>query len=88
MLATINKLERLLEIAQTEGILVRKEWLRGVRGGLVRIGKTPILFLDESLSVTDQCEQAIRALGQLDWSETPSSGEMLVLLKEKVPAGQ
>ncbi len=77
---TIDKLERLLLLAQDEGIHVRREWLRGVRGGLVRIRHTPILFVDDSLSVAEQFEQTRGALKQLDWSETPFAGEMLALL--------
>ncbi len=81
MQATVVKLDRLLAIAQEEGIQVRREWLRGVRGGLVRILRTPILFVDDSLSLPEQYEQVKKALEQLDWSETPHAEEMLALLE-------
>ena len=80
MLRTVDRLERLLEIASEEGISVRCEWLGGVRGGLVRVGRTPVLFVDESLGVSDQFEQARESLSLLDWSETEWSDEMSQLL--------
>lgn len=82
MKATIEKLERALEIAGEEGIEIRREWLRGVRGGLVRVRHTPILFVDDSLTAAEQWEQTRRALRQLDWSEIASADEMLALLTE------
>lgn len=82
MKATIEKLERVLQIAIDEGIDVRREWLRGVRGGLVRVRRTPILFVDDSLTAVEQWEQTRRALNQLDWSGTESAQEMLALLEE------
>jgi len=80
MFQTLDRLEKLLEIAANEGISVRCEWLGGVRGGLVRIGKTPILFVDESLTVLEQLEQSKNALNQLDWSESDWWDEMSQLL--------
>jgi hypothetical protein len=80
MTQTIDKLERLLEIASTEGISVRCEWLKGIQGGLVRIGKSPILFVDDSLSIQEQWEQVRDALCLLDWSETQWCDEMERLL--------
>ena len=80
MFQTLDRLEKLLEIAANEGISVRCEWLGGVRGGLVRIGKTPILFVDESLTVLEQWEQSKNALNQLDWSESEWWDEMSQLL--------
>ncbi len=80
MFSTVDRLHRLLEIAEFEGIHVRREWMRGVRGGLVRVGSSPILFLDESLSIKEQCEAALAALRQLDWSETEFGSEMKMLL--------
>lgn len=83
MLATLDRLERLLEIVETEGILVRRDWLRGVRGGLVRIGRQPVLFLDESLTIPEQFAQVSEALLQLDWTETEYCEEMARLLDHK-----
>jgi len=84
MLAILDRLERLLEIVTLEGIEVRRDWLRGVRGGLVRIGRQPVLFLDESLSIPEQFMQVREALRPLDWSETEFSEEMLQLLGDVV----
>lgn len=81
---TLENLERLLEIASNEGIAVRSEWLGGLRGGLVRIGRAPLLFIDESLTVVEQWEQASEALGQLDWSESEWAEEMSYLLNNQV----
>ncbi len=81
MLQTLDRLEKLLEIASNEGIAVRCEWLGGVCGGLVRIGRVPILFVDESLSVPEQFEQSKNALSQLDWSESDWWDEMSQLLE-------
>jgi hypothetical protein len=80
MFSTVDRLHRLLEIAESEGIQIRREWMRGVRGGLVRVGSSPILFLDESLSIKEQCDAASASLGQLDWSETEFGSEMCALL--------
>lgn len=80
---TLEHLERLLEIASNEGIEVRSEWLGGLRGGLVRIGRAPLLFIDESLTVVEQWEQASEALGQLDWSESEWAEEMSYLLNNE-----
>jgi len=81
MLQTLERLERILEIASDEGISVRCEWLGGVRGGLVRLGKTPILFVDESLSVPDQLDQVRDSLTLLDWTESEWWNEMTSLLE-------
>ncbi len=83
MFSTVDRLQRLLEIAESEGIQIRREWMRGVRGGLVRVGSSPILFLDESLSIKEQCQAAMTALGQLDWSETEFGREMSALLRDE-----
>ncbi len=79
-LNTLEKMERLLEIAEREGISVRNEWLGGVRGGLVRIGACPVLFVDDSLSVTEQFDQTKSSLAQLDWTDTEWRSEMEELL--------
>jgi hypothetical protein len=81
MLQTLERLERILEIAAEEGISVRCEWLGGVRGGLVRLGRTPILFVDESLSVPEQLEQVRDSLTLLDWSESEWWNEISSLLE-------
>lgn len=83
MLATLDRLERLLEIVEAEGIQVRRDWLKGVRGGLVRIGRQPVLFLDESLTIPEQFGQVSEALLQLDWTETEHCEEMARLLDHR-----
>jgi hypothetical protein len=80
MVQTVERLERLLEIATQEGISVRCEWLGGVRGGLVRIGQSPILFVDESMSVSEQFHQVRDALSLLDWTDTEWWDEINQLL--------
>jgi hypothetical protein len=80
MLATLDRLAQVLEIAETEGIHIRKEWLRGIKGGLVRIGNQPILFVDESLPIPEQFESVRKSLSRLDWSETDRGAEMVRLL--------
>jgi hypothetical protein len=77
---SLEQMERLLSIAENEGIRVRREWLGGVRGGLVRVGREPILFVDESLGIGEQLEQTKHALSQLDWSDTRWADTMRVLL--------
>ena len=77
---SLDTLERMLAIAEYEGIDVRTEWLAGVRGGLVRIGQKAILFVDQALSVPEQLESVRAALKPLDWSETSFAGEMQDLL--------
>ena len=81
VMTSLERMERLIAIAESEGIQVRSEWLGGVRGGLVRIGKTPILFVDESLSVADQFEQVRGSLSLLDWCESEWRDEMSQLLE-------
>lgn len=81
---TLEKLERLLEIASREGIAVRCEWLGGVRGGLARIGHSPILFVDESLTIPEQFDQVREALNALDWTETEWWDEISNLLEVAV----
>jgi hypothetical protein len=77
---SLERMERLLAIAQNEGIRVRSEWLNGVRGGLVRIGSEPILFIDDSLDLQEQLRQASEALSQLDWRDSEWWDELQQLL--------
>ena len=76
LLGTVHRLERVLQIAEQEGIEVRREWLRGIRGGLVRLGKMPVLFVDEGLPISEQWELTSRELGRLDWTGTEFGQEM------------
>jgi len=84
-LNSVESLELMLAIAKEEGIQVRSEWLSGVRGGLVRVGEQPYLFVDESLSVPEQLAQVRSALGALDWSETSHAQAMAQLLVRVAP---
>ncbi len=84
-LNSVESLELMLAIAKEEGIQVRSEWLSGVRGGLVRVGEQPYLFVDESLSVPEQLAQVRSALGALDWSETSHADAMAQLLVRVAP---
>jgi hypothetical protein len=77
---SVESLEMMLAIASQEGITVRSEWLGGVRGGLVRVGRRAFLFVAESLTVPEQLEQVRLALGELDWTETEHAGAMARLL--------
>lgn len=77
---SLERLERLLAIAQQEGIHVRSEWLGGIRGGLVRIGAAPVLFIDDSLDLQEQLRQASAALSQLDWHDSQWWDEMQNLM--------
>jgi len=77
---SLERMERLLAIAQNEGIRIRNEWLNGVRGGLVRIGSEPVLFIDDSLDLPEQFRQASEALSQLDWRDSEWWDELQDLL--------
>jgi hypothetical protein len=85
---SLERMERLLAIAQEEGIRVRNEWLGGIRGGLVRIGSDPILFVDDSLDLQEQLRQTCIALSQLDWRDSQWWDEIqnLLMLSEISPA--
>lgn len=85
---SLEKLEHLLSILAAEGIQVRREWLGGVRGGLVRVGRQPVLFVDESIGIVEQLEQLRAALTQLDWSETQWADAMPELLGLPEPSAQ
>lgn len=77
----LERMDRLLAIAQAEGICVRSEWLGGIRGGLVRVGSEPILFVDDSLDLHEQLRQASSALAQLDWRDSQWWDEIQTLLE-------
>lgn len=85
---SLERMERLLAIAQSEGIRVRNEWLGGIRGGLVRIGTEPILFLDDSLGLAEQLQQTQAALSQLDWRDSQWWDEIQGLLDLTEPSSE
>jgi hypothetical protein len=59
---TIEKLERLKDLAETAGYTVRHEWLGGVAGGACHFAGRKWIFIDLSLSVIEQLEQIAAAL--------------------------
>jgi hypothetical protein len=59
---TIERLERLKEVAERAGYTVRQEWLGGVAGGACQFAGRKWIFLDLSLSVIEQLEQMADAL--------------------------
>lgn len=59
---TIERLERLKEVAERAGYTVRQEWLGGVAGGACQFAGRKWIFLDLSLSVIEQMEQMAEAL--------------------------
>jgi len=59
---TIERLERLKDLAERAGYTVRQEWLGGVAGGACQFAGRKWIFLDLSLSVIEQLEQMADAL--------------------------
>jgi hypothetical protein len=59
---TIEKLERLKDLAERAGYTVRQEWLGGVAGGACQFAGRKWIFIDLSLSVIEQLEQVAAAL--------------------------
>jgi hypothetical protein len=59
---TIEKLERLKELAENAGYTIRQEWLGGVAGGACQFAGRKWIFIDLSLSVIEQLEQVTAAL--------------------------
>lgn len=71
---TVDLLEEALRAAEALGYQVRREWLGGVGGGGCEIKGRQHVFIDLSLSLPDQLQQALGALhveprlGQVDLS--------------------
>lgn len=59
---TIERLERLKEVAERAGYTIRQEWLGGVAGGACHFAGRKWIFIDLSLSVVEQFEQVAAAL--------------------------
>jgi hypothetical protein len=59
---TIERLERLKELAERAGYAIRQEWLGGVAGGACQFAGRKWIFIDLSLSVVEQLEQISAAL--------------------------
>lgn len=70
---TVELLEEALRAAEALGYRVRREWLSGVGGGSCEIKGCKLVFIDLSLSLPDQLDQALAAL-----RENPQAGQMVV----------
>lgn len=62
MVHSVDILEEAIELAKQIGFQVRHEWLDGSSGGTCRIGSSWVLFVDLSLTASEQMDQAISAL--------------------------
>jgi hypothetical protein len=59
---TVERFERLKELAHDAGYTVRQEWLGGAGGGACEFAGRKWIFIDLSLSVVEQLEQIAGAL--------------------------
>lgn len=59
---TVERFERLKELAEEVGYTVRQEWLGGVGGGACEFAGRKWIFVDLALSVVEQLEQIDGAL--------------------------
>ncbi len=65
---TVELLEEALRVAGALGYNVRQEWLAGAGGGACEIKGRSQLFIDLSLSVSDQLQVALDALDRANAS--------------------
>ena len=72
----INRLNRVIEKARQQGIEIRYEMLGGSSGGYCRLGSKHILFIDLSLSTSEQLE---KLLGDFALSSRINSCEILTV---------
>ncbi len=70
---TVDLLEEALGAAEALSYQVRREWLGGVGGGSCEIKGRKHVFIDLSLSLPDQLQQALAAL-----REDPRVGQLNV----------
>jgi hypothetical protein len=70
---TIDLLEEALQLASDGGWQVRHEWLGGARGGACRLGGKHMLFVDRSLTASEQLEQVLEGLRR--YLETPGTAD-------------
>lgn len=80
---TVDILEEALATAKRAGLRVRTEWLDGAIGGLCRIGNQSWLFLDISLTATEQLSQVAGVLRTLELSDFDLSDELRKLVVVK-----
>jgi hypothetical protein len=59
---TVERFERLRELAEEAGYTVRQEWLGGVGGGACEFAGRKWIFVDLSLSAVEQLDQLGGAL--------------------------
>ena len=59
---TVELMEQAVEVARQLGYGVRQEWLGGCGGGACEIGGRKWIFLDLSLTTSEQLEQLTLAL--------------------------
>lgn len=82
---TIDLLEEALWIANQSGWQVRHEWLAGSAGGACRLGKAHLLFVDRSLTASEQLDQVIEGLRQqLTRAHDPFTSRFMSCLREFV----
>lgn len=62
---SVDILEDALRLAMNSGVEVRQEWLNEKGGGLCRIGKRRVLFVDLSLTASEQLEQVLQNLRRM-----------------------
>lgn len=58
----VQQLQRILRLAQRSGYTVRQECLSGASGGTCEIAGKRYLFVDLSLSPSEQLDQALESL--------------------------
>lgn len=58
----VELLEQAKAVAERLGYRIRQEWLGGSRGGSCEISGQKWLFIDLTLSVSDQLDQTVEAL--------------------------
>lgn len=63
---SVDILEEALSVALNSGFDVRQEWLNEKGGGVCRIGKKRVLFVDLSLTAAEQLDQVVSSLKGFD----------------------
>ena len=62
---SVDILDDALRLAMNSGVEVRQEWLNEKGGGLCRIGKRQVLFVDLSLTASEQLDQVLNDLRRM-----------------------
>lgn len=79
----INRLNRVIEQARQQGIEIRYEMLGGSGGGYCQLGSRHILFVDLSLSTSEQLE---KLLGDFALSSRIDNSETLNVELDNAPS--